>query len=236
MIDVTPIILLWIVSAAMLLFLTGRLRRMIQLRKKLNLRQEEGTSYILGFVITVPIYLLLVLTILESTMLLMTKIATTYAAYGGCRSTVVWHQFDDDLEVERARQSVVNCLAPLVLSGDQIGSRAGNAPPNTYSHAVEYVAALQKFSGDTLRHRKLFEHYYRVAARTEIEREFVQKETLKTTVSVSYRAPLMVPGVARFLDQDGQYPYERVISSQVSMTVEMPQSASRTLGINYEPY
>ena len=55
----------------------------------------------------------------------------------------------------------------------------------------------------------------------------------KTTVAVTYKSPLYIPGVNRFLDPDGAWPYEMDITSVAAIPSEVPVTADRTLGIPY---
>jgi hypothetical protein len=53
---------------------------------------------------------------------------------------------------------------------------------------------------------------------------------------VEYRAPFLAPGVGRILDPDHQEPFEYVIRSTVTLTLEHPRSADGTLGIDYQSF
>lgn len=201
--------------------------------------KQQGVSYTLGFVLTIPVYLLFVLMILETTVLLMTRIATVYAACAGARSNVVWHNFNQELAEQRCQQAVVSALTPFVVATDSEGSQSGTARPEVAQESREYVSALQSFAGDNVDSHKVQLRYRRVDARTELAIERSTDEVTQAplvTVTVRYQAPLFVPGVARLLDHDGRYPYERVVTSKFTMPLEQIRSDDGTLGIAYQPH
>jgi hypothetical protein len=62
------------------------------------LAEEDGGAYTLSYVMTFPIYFLLICTIIQSSLVLLTKMGTMYAAYCTARSAVVWLNAQPDLE------------------------------------------------------------------------------------------------------------------------------------------
>ena len=237
------VLILWSIAATGLI-VTTKAGRKLWCRKTSRpasgvIADQEGASYTLGFVLTVPLYLLFVLMILESTMLLMTKIATVYSACAGARSMVVWHNFDENLAEQRRRQAVVSALTPFVVATDSQGSQSGSSRPDATQESRDYVAALESYSGVSADRLKVQRRYRRVDARTQltVENTVDEHSTAQlVAVTVRYRAPLFVPVVARLLDQDGVYPYERIVTSTFTMPLEQIRSDDGTLGIYYQPH
>jgi hypothetical protein len=57
---------------------------------------ERGSSYVLPYVLTFPIYFLLICILIQATMILMVKMGTQYAAYAAARAAIVWHAVEPD--------------------------------------------------------------------------------------------------------------------------------------------
>jgi hypothetical protein len=81
----------WCVSAAA----TGwMLRRAASSFSAANLRRfvadDRGSSYVLPYVMTFPIYFLLVCIMIQATMIIMVKMGAQYAAYAAARSAIAW--------------------------------------------------------------------------------------------------------------------------------------------------
>lgn len=201
------------------------------------LTSEGGLSYSLAYVLTFPLYLTLCLLIFETTLLLMTKIGTVYAAYAGARSAVVWDSMKPNLGSDRIQQSVVSALIPFAMSGDDRTSTAGNPPVSAQRHAQNFKDSYERFGQRSVQANVLFVHYKRVAARTKIDVSIPnRKHGEDVTVKVRYRSPFLVPGIGRLLDADHAYPFEVEISSTVTLTLERPLNAQGTLGIDYQSY
>lgn len=228
---------LWFVSVTAGVWMTCRALKWRTRFRWAELRGERGVSYTLSFVITFPIYALICLTIFETTMLVLTKIGTVYAAYAGSRSLVVWETMRPNLRNDRVRQAVITGLAPFVVSANATGSEAGSPPANAQQHAENYVDALEKFSGDDVLRDKLIAHVRKVSARVSLTMQVpVRQHGEEASVEVEFRAPLITPGVARLLDPDHAYPYEIPIRSSVRMTLECPETSDGTLGIDYQSF
>src|SRR5262245_30556242 len=54
------------------------------------LRGQAGVSYTLPFVLTIPLYLIVMLAVFEMGFLLVAKIGTLYAAHAAVRAQIVW--------------------------------------------------------------------------------------------------------------------------------------------------
>ena len=109
----------WAVSLAVLVRGLTRARPAARRPALLALaRCDRGASYSLAYVFVVPIYLLFLCVVVETSMLLVAKVGTMYAAHAGVRSAVVWqsasHKDGPDVRGARIRQSVRTAMAPFV--------------------------------------------------------------------------------------------------------------------------
>src|SRR5262249_27699755 len=111
---------------------------------------EEGASYTLSYVITIPIYFLLVCVVFESTLLLHAKLGTMYAAYAGARSAVVWQSAEPaSLRQDRPRQAVFTALAPFASPSPQHAVTQGLPSGNALLEPAEFLPAFKLHPKDT---------------------------------------------------------------------------------------
>lgn len=236
----------WLLLVVIWIVWTRRFFRGLSLRRARRLAKDErGVSYTLAFVFTCPVYLTLCCLIFETSMLLMTKIGTVYSAYAGARAAATWEAMQPGLRDERVRQAAAMALASIVSTGN-LSEDAGPAalvpdekglPANAEQQADQYVAALEAFSRGAVDREKLRRHYLRVAARTSVTVEIPKKvRGGDVTVTVEYRAPFIIPGIAKILDPDHTAPYEMPIRTTVTLNLEYPVSANGTVGIDYRSY
>jgi hypothetical protein len=200
---------------------------------------EQGVTYSLNYVLVIPIYLLLVCMVVEATFLVTAKIGTMYSAHAGARSAVVWDSANpQDLRDKRVRQSVLTAMAPFA-SVNQKQLAEGAAPqaddgPAGQDFARAYADHSRWQGGNDIGRAALENKYRGAAGRTtytlDVDRSRPDGDV---KVTVTYRAPMFIPGAARLFDRDGQAPYEYTIQTTAILPNEAPVSADRTLGIDY---
>lgn len=229
---------LWIVLASVCVLGTVRLVRSIRLRNPARVwREEDGLSYTLAFVLTIPLYLLICCMFCEVTLLLLAKFGTVYGAYAGARSAVVWEAMSPSLRQDRVREATVTAIAPFTIQAKNPGSAPSVPSVSAELHAADYVKALSRFSGSAVREGHLRQHFAEVAGKTNVSVKFSSmKRGAPVEVTVTYRAAFLVPGVARLMDPDHQYPFEYPITSSTVMHLEWPVSENGRLGIDYRSY
>ncbi len=198
---------------------------------------EDGVSYSLSYVLVMPVFLLFVCIVFEVTWLLLAKIGTLYAAHAGARSAIVWSSAKpESLRTARINQAVWTAMTPFATGDPSGGSLSGDA----YWQAQQFSWAYGSFvraGGDPYANspaNTIVKRYYSAASRTTwnppVEQLLWENNV---TFTVTYRAPLHIPGVARLFDPDGAPPYEYPISSTATLPNEAPVSSDRTLGIDY---
>jgi Flp pilus assembly protein TadG len=116
---------------------------------------EGGASYALPYVLTFPIYMLIVCIMIQATLILMTKIGSIYAAFAASRAAVVWRSSDpedDDESYENARfratRAAVIAMTPYASSspGHQQGLIPMQIVPRVQAMAlVDRIAYLQLY-------------------------------------------------------------------------------------------
>lgn len=126
----------WLLGAAVLGWLTARAARRRRWRQFAGfLADERGASYALPYVLTFPVYMLLICVIIQATMILLVKMDTVYAAYAAARAAVVWRSAEPDAANDqqayefakgRARRAAALAMVPVASSLKQ--HYAANAP------------------------------------------------------------------------------------------------------------
>ena len=240
----------WVVSLAVVV-LGARLA--FQRYRRPTLRyiadDESGASYSLGFVMVAPLYLCFLLAVYESTLLLVAKVGTMYAAHASARSAVVWQSAEPaSLRKDRMDQATFTAMAPFVGARTR-DLRFGSIPDSAYGQSVELAIVYRLYSSGSAGDPPavvrpyprgnapsdyIIRKYLNAASRTEYTiGGDAGMPGADTTAVVRYRAPLYFPVVSRFLDPDGAWPYEYVIESRAVLPNETPLSADRRLGIDY---
>ncbi len=94
---------IWLVWAVALLLLALCCRRVIGRFGWANLRRfyscEEGASYALPYVLTFPIFVMLMAVFMQASLILICKIGTVYSAYSTARTFIVWQSAAQDVSV-----------------------------------------------------------------------------------------------------------------------------------------
>src|SRR5262245_14462684 len=135
---------LWVIGVAVLLRATlGGLARFRFPSLAALHRDDDGLSYSLSYVLVAPIYLAFMCMVFASSMLLLAKIGTMYAAHAGARSAAVWQSAQPaSVRQERVEQSVLTAMAPYVSASARDLATAPGAPPASAARqGAEFVAA-----------------------------------------------------------------------------------------------
>lgn len=245
-----PVWACWAVGAAVVVGgFAAAARRVRAPRLRAVAGDESGASYSLGFVLVAPLYLCFLLVVYESTLLLVAKVGTMYAAHAAARSAVVWQTAEPArLRRDRTDQATFTAMAPFVsarprdiklfrIPGSaykQSGEMAGVYALYSRAAAAAPAPVVRPYPRGNAPWDYVVRKYLNAASRTTYEiGGDARAPGADTTAVVRYRAPLYFPGVSRFL-ADGGPPYEYVIESKAVLPNETPTSADRRLGIGYQ--
>lgn len=244
--------LVWLIWLAGMCILAGSGIRAIRMFRRPRARllhvDELGASYTMSYVFVIPLYMLFVCVVVETTLLLVAKVGTMYAAHAGARARIVWENMrPTHLADERTRQAIFGAMAPFTSSVPK--HLKLSKPPRAEVQAGEFVLAYKLYAKaaedqpapwrpyrrSNPSYSKLYMRFMVAASRTTFTYELDRsKPDGLLRFKVTYKAPLYVPGSARILDPDGFWPYDYPIHSTVTLPNEAPFNASRTLGIDYE--
>src|SRR5262245_56396176 len=105
---------------------------------------EDGAAYTLSYVMVIPMYALLMCTIVEMALMLTAKLGTVYAAYAAARSASVWSSATEwEKAQEKAKTAAVQAMVPF-SSGTQ--SIIQSAAPDDFADSGFYTAAYELYA------------------------------------------------------------------------------------------
>lgn len=236
--------LLWAASATVLLLTTVAMARRLKWEHIRQLvKDEDGAAYTLSYVLAMPVYVLFICLVVETTFMLVAKIGTVYAAFAAARTGAVWYSADDDSDArQRSQFAAVRAFVPFSsgLAGLEEVDQAGQA-----SNVDDYVSAYQEHvveAGFEPASEKYLRGKYVYAERAldvTVTRQpgpsgNVWDENIVATVSYDY--PYSVPGIGRILgdpDPEGEGGFITQIVSSVVLQIEHPWNDAKRLGIGY---
>lgn len=119
----------WLIWAVTLFILTWGARRtfnQFQVRKMARFhRCESGATYALPYVITFTVFMIVMATFIQATLILMAKVGTLYAANNACRTYIVWQSAGQGASVAgidipypeyKARRAATQAMVPFASS------------------------------------------------------------------------------------------------------------------------
>ncbi len=196
---------LWVLSTLLICWLLvhgARCWRGQTFRKLLA--EEDGGAYTISYVLTFPIYFLLVCTVIESSLVLLTKMGTMYAAYCSARSAVVWLNAQPDLANDQIRSAAVNAMAPFA-SGSQQHAKWLGADSGSTNGARWYYGYYRYCKGPAPADYMLTKYGCALAA-TDVTWDPAEPSVNEPiNVTLTYRMPLHIPGAARVLGAPGGF-------------------------------
>lgn len=252
--SVEAVWLIWLLAVGSLALLTRAVLRSISFRWVRTLAWgEEGASYSLAYVLTVPIYIILICLVVETTSLLIVKVGTMYAAYAAARSRIVWDPTMPAVGQERMELAGKQAMVPFASSHPlfQFGPAAPGGQDQAYMAAYrQYAAGIAPYPPTDAYWSNRYHHAW-TATTVTLVRITDRKDpgasvaTPMYTISVAHDAPLITPLIGRILGtrQVGKY-WVRTIASQITLPAEptnrigdplADNPPARPLGITYEP-
>jgi hypothetical protein len=204
-----------------------------------KIRNEDGFSYALSFIMTVPFLMMILILFIETTLVLTTLGGVQYSAYAAARAAIVWDWAEPAaVREEKIELAAVHALAPFS------SSNATHLDPRRRGLAIQditysYCNAYFKYTGDEAKVannylvRKL---YY---ARQGMQYSYTRPSNYDSIVkaNVIYEHPFHFPFVGRALGK----PSSTVANVRVfqlkagaSLQNEGAKTNNKTLGISYD--
>jgi hypothetical protein len=191
--------------------------------------------------LTFPIFFLFACLVFESTWLLLAKVGTVYAAHAGARSAIVWSSAQPASKRNpRIYQSVWTAMSPFVTGDPSWTSLPPVALTEVAEQSAEYAGVYTTYQGGSNDPKAnvpltaLGKRYFTAASRTTCQWQVDSPQAGELTLTVTYRAPLHIPGAGRILAPNSGPLHEYQIVSSVTLPNEAPANESQTLGIGYK--
>lgn len=237
--SVEHIWLIWLASLASLAWLG---RAMIRRHKRRPWRElarcEDGVAYPLSYMITVPLLALIVCLIVDTTLILVAKAGTVYAAYAAGRSAIVWYPsgVSPGTAQEKAEAAAVHAMTPFAS-----GSKQHRPPTTATSGMSAFLTAHQSFSSNPAKMDYLGFKYRYATWATDVSTDAGGDSSRPVVTTVTYKAPFHMPGIGRILGIRSSFGfYYMNVTTTISLESQAPRtdspaSSSRPLGITYVP-
>jgi hypothetical protein len=227
--SVEHIWVLWLLANVLLVWLVRRLLAGFTWRRLGELATgEQGAAYSLVYVMTVPIFVMVVALVCEMTLILMAKMGATYAAYCAARAGVVWSVEGDSRFSERMNLAARQAMVPFASSWPE--HVAGPGPKATPGNDTNYFATWSRYaalSGNS----NIYSGYLRRKYLYAWKATSVTSQGVRTagsiTAQVNYNFAMHSPMIARIIGAkfNGQF-YVYPIQAQVTLPNEWPRPAN----------
>jgi hypothetical protein len=238
--------LLWLTCLCVTLTVTYRAVRQVRWQRLAELpRGEEGAAYTINYMMTLPVYLLMLAFMLEMTFAIMAKIGTVYGAFAAARAATVWSTASDPDAMEaQAHMAARHALAPF--ASGFAGARLKEEDEESNTVIDQYIAAYQTYADATGRsspETKYAAAKYRYVFDPSALSVFISTEeraggaqySRDLQCSVTYAYPFQTALFGRLLGTGigpGNYSVLHITSS-ATMVEEAPRNEARKTGIAY---
>ncbi|MFK7769460.1 MAG: TadE/TadG family type IV pilus assembly protein [Mariniblastus sp.] len=192
------------------------------------LRNECGGAYTLSYVMVIPILMLLTCVIVETTLMMCAKIGTSYSAYSGARTAIVWSSANSnwsDVE-EKIERAAIQSFVPFA-SG--MGKK-GSAPNRT----SDYISAYESYADKTVSENYVRSKYANAADRLKVTTSGAPNfHGSDIRVTVEYRFRFNIPGIGKLIGEKDNDGYSFPLRSSATLQNEGPKNRQQTMGIGY---
>jgi hypothetical protein len=190
-------------------------------------RDQCGGAYTLSYVMVIPFTMLLIALLVETVLMMTSKLGTVYAAYAAARAASVWSSADQWPGAQRriekaARQAMV----PFASGSHREGGTAADED--------SYLQAYTSWVDDPVSAGYVRAKMRDAFANLDVDVERPSQWDSEIKVRVTYHYGFRVPGLGKLLGQpqsSGKYTFP--LTTEVSLQNEGPQNPNQELGIPY---
>ncbi len=197
------------------------------------LRDESGSAYTLSYVMVLPFVAIFMMLIAETSMILLAKMGTSYAAFAAARSAIVWQSTaGDGLAQQKARQAAVQALTPFAngFKASAIGEGDLSGIQEEYLDVFRQASSAQVSVNYVRRKFQNSDSMVSVALSRQPSAAGTDPWQFDVQATVEYRYSFHVPFLARlFGGSDAKLP----VRSSASLPSEAPMNDQQLLGISY---
>jgi hypothetical protein len=257
--SVLDIWLVWGAALAMLLLVTWRLSARWPAPSAISLwRHERGAAYTLSVTILLPVYIVIIGTVIECSLMLVVKMGSMHAAFAAARAASVWlpAEVSDEKRLLMIHWAAAQGIAPYASSREPHLVGIEPAWSDLADDNAQYEAAINSLSdvpmpsGYMAKKRR----YALSATRLQItvdewrsERQIAspdgrvvveyvgrKRETedvashAPITVTLTYEKPIDLPGVGVFLGHIASWTGSRCYTREISTTVTLEKEGPKS--------
>jgi hypothetical protein len=229
--SVEPIAILWLMAVAGLATLALRASNNRRRRREPR-HPEDGVDYTINLIATFPLLMFLVCLVLETTLILATKIGTVYAAYSAARSALVWEVHGPDEAARKAGRAAVLAMAPFSRGLGPYPIRPGDAVRDS---ARAYVDLYRRAIDGPVQPSFLANQYVRADGATSVELDGLTDNRPRLSATLRYRYPLRFGIIGFLIARRDPATGERTwpITTVISLQRQEVLDGKRPLGIPY---
>jgi len=190
------------------------------------LRGEEGGTYTISYVLAFPPFMLLVCAVIQSTIILVVKMGTVYAAYAAARSSIVWLAADPPYRAkDRIQYAAVNAMAPFGSSSSMHAEWLGISDSGTRDSNAFDQAYRSYHPAGPAPEAYLARKYQCAVLKTEVSwSPYYPEENEDVTLTLTYRMPLYIAWFAKVLGTEDRFV---PITTKVTLSFEGAHQAER---------
>ena len=189
---------------------------------------EDGGAYTLSYVMVIPILMLLTCVAIETALMMGAKVGTSYAAYSGARTAIVWSSASDNWSETEAKieKAAIQSFVPFASGMGSTGS--------TPDEANEYAKSYTSFASEPVA-----EGYVRAKYANAVKRLTITVDgppdvhDSDISVTVEYRFRFNIPGIGKLFGEADGEGYSFPLSTTATLQNEGPKNEDQELGIGY---
>lgn len=243
MLSIWPVLVLWGLCLLVLCGMTAKVLPFVSWQRiRTLLSNDEGSAYSIGYLLTLPLYMLFIAFFIELSFIMVCKTGLVYAGFAGARAGIAWSTGNTPAAVD-GHVAFVTKRAFVPFASGLTEFRAKTKASASTPDQTQFVTAYRKYNA-AIRNDRVFEKYvaakYRYAFRSvqvQVERKAGESGNPwdeDFTVVVRYAYPFGTLGIGRAIGErgpDGFYVYP--LESRITLKSELPRNADKTLGIEY---
>lgn len=190
-------------------------------------RNESGGAYTLSYVMVIPFTMLLIALLVETVLMMNSKLGTVYSAYAAARAASVWSTGDQWPSAQkRIENAAQQALVPFASGSHRVGGSATNEDA--------FVQAYTTWVEDPVSAGYIRAKMRDAFANLDVDVDHPSQWDSEIKVRVTYHYAFRVPGLGKLLGQPGPSGnYTFPLTTEVALQNEGPQNSTQQLGIPY---
>ena len=199
---------------------------------------EDGVSYSLPFVMTMPIFMVIVLAIVQTGLLLLTKVAVVRATAVAARSASVWLPLQD-IPIETRQKWIRHaaCLSLTPFAPTSMNGAVTKVPEGPALDSLPLLAAQANRYEAAATDSPLIAKYVQTENRLDLTATDLTipdaQDNGQYRIDLAFHAPIYAPFLHLMFNNGSRMPRSYVIRHHYERTGDADRSPDRHLGIFY---